>query len=97
MQYGRPLRLLERVIDVGTDGQWLIQVAATTEDLTQQIRRFVLALAGLAGAAGFVDGEGLDVGGALGLHETEPFVVDGFIAEAVDDDVDAREIGRAHV
>ena len=43
---GRPLRLLERVIDVGTDGQWLIQVAATTEDLTQQIRRFVLALAG---------------------------------------------------
>jgi len=51
---GRPLRLLERVIDVGTEGQWLIQVAATTEDLTQQIRRFVLALSGsfvLVGAA----------------------------------------------
>src|SRR5690606_15588781 len=51
---GRPLRLLERVIDVGADGQWLIQVAATTEDLTQQIRRFVMALAGsfvLVGAA----------------------------------------------
>jgi signal transduction histidine kinase len=51
---GRPLRLLERVIDVGADGQWLIQVAATTEDLTQQIRRFVLALSGsfvLVGAA----------------------------------------------
>ncbi|MFN3888963.1 MAG: sensor histidine kinase [Beijerinckiaceae bacterium] len=43
---GRPLRLLERVIDIGTEGQWLIQVAATTEDLTQQIRRFVLALSG---------------------------------------------------
>jgi signal transduction histidine kinase len=42
----RPLRLLERVIDVGADGQWLVQVAATTEDLTQQIRRFVVALAG---------------------------------------------------
>ena len=51
---GRTLRLLERVIDVGTDGQWLIQVAATTEDLTQQIRRFVMALTGsfvLVGAA----------------------------------------------
>lgn len=51
---GRQLRLLERVIDVGTDGQWLIQVAATTEDLTQQIQRFVFALAGsflLVGAA----------------------------------------------
>lgn len=51
---GRQLRLLERVIDVGTDGQWLIQVAATTEDLSQQIQRFVLALAGsfvLVGAA----------------------------------------------
>lgn len=51
---GRPLRLLERVIDLGTEGQWLIQVAATTEDLNQQIQRFTLALAGsflLLGAA----------------------------------------------
>lgn len=51
---GRPLRVLERVIDVGADGQWLVQVAATTEDLSQQIRTFVFALAGsfiLLGAA----------------------------------------------
>lgn len=51
---GRPLRLLERDIDLGAEGEWLIQVAATMEDLTQQIRRFVLALTGsfvLVGAA----------------------------------------------
>jgi signal transduction histidine kinase len=50
----RPLRLLERTIDMGGDGQWLIQVAATSEDLTLQIRTFVLALTGsflLVGAA----------------------------------------------
>lgn len=51
---GRPLRLLERDIDLGVEGEWLVQVAATTEDLSQQIRRFVLALTGsfvLVGAA----------------------------------------------
>ena len=42
----RPLRLLERTIDMGNDGQWLIQVAATSEDLTQQIRTFIFALTG---------------------------------------------------
>lgn len=42
---GRRLRLLERVIDIGPDGRWLIQVAATTEDLELQKRRFLLALA----------------------------------------------------
>ncbi len=41
----RSLRLIERVIDMGSEGQWLIQVAATTEDLDLQKRRFVLALA----------------------------------------------------
>jgi signal transduction histidine kinase len=43
---GRRLRLLERTIDIGVDGQWLIQVAATTEDMDLAIRRFDLSLAG---------------------------------------------------
>jgi len=41
---GRRLRMLERIIDVGVPGTFLIQVAATTEDLEDQIRDFKVAL-----------------------------------------------------
>ncbi|WP_051335793.1 ATP-binding protein [Methylocapsa acidiphila] len=40
----RPLRMLERVIDAGDDGIFLVQVAATTKDLDAQIARFELDL-----------------------------------------------------
>jgi len=42
----RRLRIVERMIDVDSDGQWLVQVAASTEDVDQQARWFMLALAG---------------------------------------------------
>jgi len=42
---GRPLRIVERVIDVGDDGRYLVQVAATTEEFEGSIFRFNLALA----------------------------------------------------
>jgi signal transduction histidine kinase len=42
----RRLRIVERMIDVDTDGQWLVQVAASTEDVDQQARWFMFALAG---------------------------------------------------
>lgn len=51
---GRLLRMIERVIDVGSDGQWLVQVAATTEDLDLQIRRFILSLTAAFVALGLV-------------------------------------------
>ncbi|HEY8581210.1 MAG TPA: ATP-binding protein [Beijerinckiaceae bacterium] len=41
---GRQLRMLERIIDVGSDGQWLVQVAASREDVDLQVRTFILAL-----------------------------------------------------
>ena len=41
----RNLRMIERVIDVGDDGTFLVQVAATNEDVEAQIRRFTLSLA----------------------------------------------------
>ncbi|MDB5532385.1 MAG: Signal transduction histidine kinase, partial [Hyphomicrobiales bacterium] len=42
---GRNLRMIERVIDVGDDGTFLVQVAATNEDVIAQIWRFTLTLA----------------------------------------------------
>jgi signal transduction histidine kinase len=42
---GRNLRMIERVIDVGDDGTFLVQVAETNEDVEAQIRRFTLTLA----------------------------------------------------
>ncbi|HYP57058.1 MAG TPA: ATP-binding protein [Beijerinckia sp.] len=41
---GRRLRMVERVIDTGDQGLYLVQVAATTEDLDKQINRFELDL-----------------------------------------------------
>lgn len=41
---GRRLRVLERVIDVGATGTFLIQIAATNETVEEQIWRFKLAL-----------------------------------------------------
>jgi signal transduction histidine kinase len=38
------LRILERVIDVGDIGVYLVQVAANTEEMEEQIRRFHFAL-----------------------------------------------------
>lgn len=58
---GRRLRIVERVIDAGDTGIYLVQVAATTEDMEEQIARFqfeltiafaALAIA-LAGVAAF--------------------------------------------
>jgi signal transduction histidine kinase len=58
---GRRLRIVERVIDAGDSGIYLVQVAATTEELGEQIVRFqfelmvafaTLAIA-LAGVAAF--------------------------------------------
>lgn len=40
----RRLRLLERIIDTGDQGIYLVQVATTTEELEAQIARFVLDL-----------------------------------------------------
>jgi signal transduction histidine kinase len=42
----RLLRIVERVIDVGDNGIYLVQVAATTEEIEQRIRNFQLELAG---------------------------------------------------
>ena len=42
---GRALRIVERQISVGDAGLYLIQVAATTEDLEAQINRFEVSLA----------------------------------------------------
>jgi signal transduction histidine kinase len=42
---GRMLRIVERVIDVGDAGVYLVQVAAAAEETEQQIARFRLALA----------------------------------------------------
>lgn len=42
---GRNLRMIERVIDVGDDGTYLVQVAATNEDVELEIRKFTLTLA----------------------------------------------------
>ncbi|MDB5596784.1 MAG: integral rane sensor signal transduction histidine kinase [Hyphomicrobiales bacterium] len=42
---GRNLRIVERVIEVDEDGRYLVQVAATTDQLDQDIWRFELALA----------------------------------------------------
>jgi len=41
----RELRILERVIDVGDNGIFLVQVAATTADLDAEIGRFEIGLA----------------------------------------------------
>ncbi len=41
---GRPIRIVEREIDVGDSGLYLVQVAATTEEVEAQIWRFELAL-----------------------------------------------------
>lgn len=41
---GRRLRIIERVIDVGDSGVYLVQVAASTEEMEQQIERFYFAL-----------------------------------------------------
>ncbi len=42
---GKPLRVVERVIDAGEDGRYLIQVAANADVIRTQIRRFEYALA----------------------------------------------------
>ncbi len=41
----RRLRMLERLIDIGDQGKYLVQVAATTQDLESQIAQFEVALA----------------------------------------------------
>jgi signal transduction histidine kinase len=41
---GRMLRIVERIIDVGDIGVYLVQVAATTEETENQIARFRLSL-----------------------------------------------------
>ncbi len=38
------LRMIERVIDVGDDGTFLVQVAATNEDVEAQIRRLRISI-----------------------------------------------------
>ena len=43
---GRRLRQVERAIDLGEDGRFLVQVAATTQELESQIWGFSLLLAG---------------------------------------------------
>ncbi len=56
---GRRIRIVEREIDIGDSGIYLVQVAATTEEVEAQIWRFYIALAvtfgvlavALAGAA----------------------------------------------
>ena len=40
----RPLRMVERVIDTGDQGIYLVQVAATTEEIDTQIARFEIEL-----------------------------------------------------
>jgi signal transduction histidine kinase len=42
---GRQLRIIEREINVGDDGIYLVQVAATTEEIEERIRNFRLELA----------------------------------------------------
>jgi hypothetical protein len=42
---GRQLRILEREIDVGDSGIYLVQVAATTEEMQERLRNFELVLA----------------------------------------------------
>jgi signal transduction histidine kinase len=41
----RPLRIIEREINVGDDGIYLVQVAATTDEIEERIRNFQLELA----------------------------------------------------
>ena len=41
---GKPIRVVEREIDVGDAGVYLVQVAATTEEVDDQIWRFELSL-----------------------------------------------------
>jgi signal transduction histidine kinase len=41
---GRRVRIIERVIDVGDSGVYLVQVAASVEEMEQQIERFYFAL-----------------------------------------------------
>ncbi len=40
----RPLRMVERVIDTGDDGIYLVQVAATTDEIEAQMAQFELSL-----------------------------------------------------
>ncbi|MDE2579528.1 MAG: sensor histidine kinase [Hyphomicrobiales bacterium] len=64
---GRTLRILERQISVGDSGLYLVQVAASTEEMETQIARFELALgvtfvalaAGLLASVAFQVGFGL--------------------------------------
>ncbi len=42
---GRMLRIVERTIDTGDNGIYLVQVAATTEDIVADASRFAIALA----------------------------------------------------
>lgn len=41
---GKPLRLIERVINAGDQGQYLVQVAAVSESADREVARFVAAL-----------------------------------------------------
>ena len=41
---GRDLRIIERTIDTGDNGIYLVQVAATTEDVSAEVSRFGIAL-----------------------------------------------------
>jgi signal transduction histidine kinase len=41
---GRDLRIVERTIDAGDNGLFLVQVAATTEDVSNEVWRFEIAL-----------------------------------------------------
>ena len=40
----KPLRMLERVIDAGDQGRFLVQVAATTQSVDQQVTEFAIDL-----------------------------------------------------
>ena len=41
---GKPVRMLERVIDAGEQGRFLVQVAATTQSVELQVAQFELDL-----------------------------------------------------
>ena len=62
----RPLRMVERVIDTGDQGIYLVQVAATTDEIETQMSQFELSL--LISFAITRDGAGRLLGGAAALR-----------------------------
>jgi signal transduction histidine kinase len=43
-QDGRPLRIIERDVDLGEDGRYTVRVAGPSDDIEADMRRFILAL-----------------------------------------------------